>query len=246
MRRRLLILLGTGRGTAEGGGGGSRPNAASPCAALPLRQPKRAATSPCRGGSRNGFTLVEMLIALAIFAIIAGGALMLLQFSVDAEAASRTKTQQIASVRRFLSVWNADLAQAVPRASRDAAGGTGAALEAPTGAPDGVVLRLTRGGWSNYDGAARPSLQRVEYSWQGGKLARAGYPFLDGARADVASPLADSPSPPRLRFRTQDCNWQDRWEPQRSGELPVAIELNLPQPGGKELRVVALVGANYQ
>ena len=245
MRARDKILPGTGRETAKRWRG-LADRATLRDEALPLRQPKRAATSPCRGGSRNGFTLVEMLIALAIFAIIAGGALMLLQFSVDAEAASRAKTQQIASVRRFLSVWNADLAQAVPRPARDAAGGAGAALEAPTGAPDGVILRLTRGGWSNYDGAPRPSLQRVEYRWQGGKLARAGYPFLDGARADVAAPLADSVGPPRLRFRTQDGNWRERWEPQRSGELPVAIELNLPQAGGQVLRVVALVGANYQ
>ena len=94
---------------------------------------------------RNGFTLVEMLVALAIFAVIAVGALALLQFSVDAEAASRTKTQQIAGMRRFLSVWNADLAQAVPRPARDAAGIEHAALEAPRGGPEGVVLRLTRG-----------------------------------------------------------------------------------------------------
>ena len=195
---------------------------------------------------RNGFTLVELLIALAIFAVIAGGALGLLRFSVDAEAASRTKTQQIAALRRFLSVWNADLAQAVPRPARDTAGIPHNALEAPTGAPDGVILRLTRGGWSNFDGAPRPSLQRVEYRWQGGRRARAGYPFVDGAAPDAAAPLADAASAPRLRFRTSDGNWQDRWEPQRSAELPVAIELTLPQPGGQGLRVVALVGANYQ
>ena len=223
--------------------GGSEEDCVAPAPTMP-----RIATSPTEGGPTkgNGFTLVEMLIALVIFALIAGSALMLLRFSVDAEAASRTKTQEISAARRFLSVWNADLAQAVPRPARDSAGVAGAALEAPVGAPDGVILRLTRGGWSNFDGAPRPSLQRVEYRWQGGKLARAGYPFLDGARAGSAALLADSPAPPQLRFRTRDGNWQDRWEPQRSAELPVAIELNLPQRGGQVLRVVALVGANYQ
>lgn len=195
---------------------------------------------------RNGFTLVEMLIALALFALIAGGGLALLRFSVDAEAASRTRTDQLAATRRFLAVWNADLAQAVPRPARDEAGGAHAALEAPTGDPDGVILRLTRGGWSNFDGAPRSSLQRVEYRWKGGKLARAGFPFLDGARGDAATPLADAPAAPVLRFRTADGVWRERWEPQRAAELPVAIELVLARAGGPPLRVVALVGANYQ
>ena len=54
------------------------------------------------------------------------------------------------------------------------------------------------------------------------------------------------PAAPVLRFRTSDGNWRDRWEPQRSAELPVAIELTLPRPGGAPLRIVSLVGANYQ
>jgi len=192
---------------------------------------------------RNGFTLIEMLVALAIFAMIAGGALMLLRFSVDAELASRARTDQIAAVRRFVSVWTADLAQAAPRPTRDRAGTTHPALDAGA---NGVLLRLTRSGWSNTEGDPRPSLQKVEYRYAGGQLTRAGYPFPDGAEPDPAADMLASAGQPTLRFRTADGAWRDRWEPQRIAELPTAIELSVPQPGGEPLRIVSLVGVNYQ
>lgn len=192
---------------------------------------------------RNGFTLVEMLVALAIFAVIASGALMLLRFSVDAELQSRRKTDEIASQRRFLSVWTADLAQAVPRPARDEGGTAHPALEANTG---GVLIRLTRSGWANLDGAARPSLQKVEYRVTARALVRAGYPFPDGAAPEPGADVLPLSGPPTLRFRGKDGVWSDRWEPQLSTELPVAVELLLPQPGGAPLRIVSLVGVNYQ
>jgi general secretion pathway protein J len=193
--------------------------------------------------ARNGFTLVEMLIALALFAIIAVGALGLLRFSVDAELASRAKTDSIAAQRRFLSVWTADLAQAVPRPTRDRSGAPRVAFEANT---DGVLLRLTRSGWDNVDGAPRPGLQKVEYRVTATALVRAGYPFPDGAAAEPASEVLPLTAAPTVRFRTKDGNWRDRWEPQLSTELPIAVELLVPQRGGAPLRIVSLVGVNYQ
>ncbi|WP_338466342.1 type II secretion system minor pseudopilin GspJ [Novosphingobium sp. ZN18A2] len=192
---------------------------------------------------RNGFTLVEMLVALAIFSIIAVGALALLRFSVDAELASRAKTDEIAAQRRFLSVWTADLAQATPRPARDAGGALHPALEAPEG---GILLRLTRSGWENLDGAPRPSLQKVEWIWRGKALWRAGYPYPDGAKADPPSEMLPAAGPPRLRFRTGDGHWHTSWESVRDTDLPTAIELTLPQKGKSPLRIVSLVGVNYQ
>lgn len=192
---------------------------------------------------RNGFTLVEMLIALALFAVIAVGALGLLRFSVDAELASRNKTESIAAQRRFLSVWTADLAQAVPRPSRDLSGAAHPAFEANR---DGVVIRFTRSGWDNVDGAPRPSLQKVEYRLTANALVRAGYPFPDGAAPEAGAEVMPLIAPPTVRFRTQDGNWRDRWEPQLTTELPVAIELLVPQKGVPPLRIVSLVGVNYQ
>lgn len=193
--------------------------------------------------ARNGFTLVEMLIALALFAVIAVGALGLLRFSVDAELASRARTETIAAQRRFLSVWTADLAQAVPRPSRDQSGAPHPAFEAGT---DGVVIRLTRSGWDNLDGAPRPGLQKVEYRLTAKALVRSGYPFPDGASPEPPAEVLPITGPPTVRFRTKDGNWRDRWEPQLQTELPVAVELLLPQAGVPPLRIVSLVGVNYQ
>lgn len=199
-------------------------------------------TRTARPAAPNGFTLVEMLVALTIFALIAGGALSLLRFSVDAELASRAKTEQIAGSRRFLSVWTADLAQAAPRISRDAGGQPQPALEAG----GSVLLRLTRSGWANVDGASRPSLQKVEYTFDGTALRRAGYPFPDGAAPEPAVEVLPLTGAPTLRFRGRDGVWRSTWEPQRAAELPTAIELLLPQSGGEPMRIVSLVGVNYQ
>lgn len=192
---------------------------------------------------RNGFTLVEMLIALMLFAVIAVGAIGLLRFSVDAELASRNKTDSIAAQRRFLSVWTADLAQAVPRPVRDQAGASHSAFEADV---DGVIIRLTRSGWDNVDGAARSSLQKVEYRVTPTALVRAAYPFPDGAAVGTGAEMLPLTGAPTLRFRSKDGNWRERWEPQLTTELPVAIELLLPQTGRPPLRIVSLVGVNYQ
>ena len=192
---------------------------------------------------RNGFSLIEMLVALGVFALIAVGALSLLRFSSDAELITRERTEAMGDTRRFLAVWNADLAQAAPRPSRDEAGAAHPAFE-QFGGP--VLLRLVRSGWSNPDGAPRSGLQKVEYRWTGRALVRAAYPFTDGAAPSAATALLPLSAPPALRFRDRYGNWHDHWASERDTDLPVAIEILLPQPRGEPLRVVSLVGVNYQ
>ncbi|WP_226017854.1 type II secretion system minor pseudopilin GspJ [Novosphingobium sp. FKTRR1] len=187
----------------------------------------------------NGFTLVEMLVALSIFAMLASSGLLLLRFSVDAEQVSRQRTAAIAERRRFLAIWTADLAQAAARPSRDQSGIVHPALES-TGA---VLLRLTRGGWDNPDAAPRASLQKVEYRWDGRSLVRTGYPYLDGAAQDQGAALLALRAAPTIRWRMGDGRWRATWQPTGPTDLPVAVEILLPFKAGQvPLRVVTPVG----
>ena len=189
---------------------------------------------------RNGFTLVEMLVALVIFAIIAAGALGLLRFSVDAEMASREKTGAIAADRRLIAVWSADMAQASPRPARGPGGEPEPAMLA---GENGDLIAVTRSGWDNPSAETRASLQRVVWRMDGNRLVRIGLPRVDGAVRPEPSVMAELRGRPALRFRMAGGNWMGAWRPENPAELPAAVELSLPQADGTVLRVVTLVGS---
>lgn len=194
----------------------------------------------------QGFTLVEMMVALAIFAVLATGAVVMLRFSVDAEAQSRAKLDDLADMRRFAAVWNADLAQAVPRTARDVDGTRRPAMEAGDQLGNGALIRLTRGGWTNHGRDPRPSLQKLEYALVDGNLVRRSFAMPDGAEAASDSPVLDKVRSVALRYRLPDGQWSETWEPQRATQMPVAVEISITRDDAAPLTLLALVGANYQ
>ncbi len=196
--------------------------------------------------SRNGFTLLEMLVALAIFGMLAAGAVTLLRFSVDAELASRSKTDQLAATRRLHAVWQADMSQAVARAYRDESGNPQPAFTPSPRDNAAVLLRMVRSGWTNHDAAPRASLQKIEYRLVDGRLERAGYARLDGGDADNAAILARNVTSIALRYRMVGGLWADEWRPERTTELPIAIEMTINRAGQAPLKILSLVGTNYQ
>lgn len=132
---------------------------------------------------RDGFTLVEVLIALAIFALISAAGVLLLSQVADTRFSLEQQGQRVGEVQRTLAVLKSDLSQATPRRVRSA---TGRPMVAPIVAgqlPGDPVLVLVRAGWSNPDGDPRPSLQRIDYRLADGRLERRAYTYLDGATA---------------------------------------------------------------
>jgi general secretion pathway protein J len=167
----------------------------------------------------TGFTLIEMLVAVAIFGIVAtlayGG---LSTISLQAEV-TRDRVARLQEIRRGVVIMERDILQAVPRPVRQSYQNT---LEPAFRGGAGSVLdiELTRGGWRNPTGLPRASLQRVAWSFDGSSLYRLQWPVLDAdpnvepQRVEVLDGMAGF----AIRFRNAAGDWQEQWPPLDPGQ----------------------------
>ncbi|MBX9796313.1 type II secretion system minor pseudopilin GspJ [Sphingomonas sp.] len=200
--------------------------------------------TPSVRSAEHGFTLVEVIVALFIFGLIAAAGVGVLSYSVRAQAISTARLDDIGAIERLKAALGADLAQAVDRPTRDAAG---LSLPGFLGAGDGSavpMLALVRTGWTNPDGVPRAEVQRVDYLLRDGQLLRQAYPMLDGAAALPPAVLLDEVSDVRARYRLAGA-WSDRWTGQDGAPLPQAVELQINRRDGRSYRLALLVGTGY-
>lgn len=198
--------------------------------------------------SQGGFTLLEVLVAMAIFAIVAYmayggfGAVLKQQQIVDASSA-RLRAVQFA-VRQMSS----DFAQLQPRPIREELGeGWRGALVA--GGLELQAAELTRAGWANPLARARPTLQRVAYRVEDGTLIRSYWPVLDRVLEEepVETELVDGVTELRLRFLDADGEWVDQWPAADASTdprlIPRGVEITLElDDWGEIFRIVEVAG----
>jgi general secretion pathway protein J len=131
----------------------------------------------------TGFTLVEMLVAIAITVVVATIAYSLFHQSADAIKQSSDVFNEVNQLETVWQILNNDLNHAINRVPPPPAAGVSAsAVGAFIGGEaardsariyDGeYVLRLVRDGWSNPLELQRSDLQRVGYRWLEGSLWR--------------------------------------------------------------------------
>jgi general secretion pathway protein J len=126
-----------------------------------------------------GFTLIEVLIALAITAFVAAVAYSSLSTAMLAVESTRATAQRTYEMNRAWMIISRDLRQFVARPVRDEFGQVEPAMVG--GAAARFALSFTRGGWHNPNGLPRSNLQRVNYRVEDGALWRDTYPVLDRA-----------------------------------------------------------------
>lgn len=192
---------------------------------------------------RNGFTIIELLVALVIFGMLSAAGVALLSFSVKAQETADARLEQLSGIRRTAAIMTADLAQATQRISRGESGGAQPAFVGGSGQEAAPLITLVRRGWENLDNARRPSVQKVEYRLAGNVLERRAWRFVDGAQPMPPAVLLEGVTAVRMRYRNSDGAWRDRWDPTRVTELPVAVELVVDTQDYGSVRQLFLVGA---
>ena len=135
-----------------------------------MKRPVEHGPAPVRRSAEHGFTLVEVMISLMIFGLLAASGVALLSFSVRAQAATDAKLDDVQALNRLSSSLAADLAQATERQTRNESGDLLPAFTGEPGSATTPMVRLVRAGWSNLDAAPRPGEQKVTTARDSGSL----------------------------------------------------------------------------
>ncbi|HEY6916417.1 MAG TPA: type II secretion system minor pseudopilin GspJ [Allosphingosinicella sp.] len=208
----------------------------------PAERPAPLGSCFRRSTNEGGFTLIELLVALLIFGLVSAAGVALLSFSVRTDESAEARLEEIGALRRAGALLSADLAQAVPRLSRDEDARVQPAFRGG-GSIGEPLLAFVRSGWDNPDGSPRPSLQKVEYRLSGDRLERIAYSQLDGASPRQPATILSGVRALRIRFHDAQGNWRERWDNEDPFALPRAVELIVATQRYGEVRQLFLVSA---
>jgi general secretion pathway protein J len=206
------------------------------------------------------FTLIELLIALTIFAILAVISYRTLSSVFQTREQLNLESTKWRDLSLFFTRLENDLANTLDRDIRTADGRTAAplCLSALPPAPNEAALAFTRTGFaemSNKSAGTNGAPQRIGYRFADGKLEWVWWPALDQAPRTQPDAYVALSNLRDARWRALDqaggtLNWRNDWPAapsncarveKGSAVFPVALELTLTLANGETVtRVFAL------
>lgn len=180
-----------------------------------------------KGPEENGFTLVEILIALFIFSIISLLLMSGLHTVITAQSVTENKAERLRELQMAMLVISRDIEQAVNRPIINAQGQEEAAF---TG--DNESFHLTHTGFANLPGKAlHPSLQRTAYLFDENYLVRINFDALDQTPESKSHKrkLLAQVSGLHFQYLDQQGRFADKWPMDSGGNqvLPRAVKIEL-------------------
>ncbi|SFM25861.1 type II secretion system minor pseudopilin GspJ [Marinobacter zhejiangensis] len=188
-----------------------------------------------RHSSQGGFTLMEVLIAVTITAVIGLGIWQVVSGIIVARDRVDAVAEQFDQVQRAFLLMERDISQSVYRPVRNLYGDTEPAL---TSRSDQLSLTLTRQGWRNPIGLKRSTLQRVGYEFTGDELRRRYWPVVDQGQDDSSRDqfLISDVKTFDVEFLDREQRWVSDWPSQEAmnataesgiGSLPLPLAVRV-------------------
>lgn len=189
----------------------------------------------------RGFTLIEVLVALAIFGVLSALAYMTLGQTLSNSDLLTERMNRLQSIQRTVNYLSTELLQAAPRPIRAELGQAQPALRSSFAAD--FALELTHNGWPNSAGVPRSTQQRTAYRIEDEELVRYHWNVLDRTvnNLPVETILLEGIDSLTFRFLLENGDWVDQWPPVAAGAaansamLPRAVEITLVLPDEGEL-----------
>ena len=214
------------------------------------RAPERS-SSRRRCCAQSGFTLIEILAALAIFAIMAVLSYRALAAVLDSRAQLNAETEKWRNSALFFTRVEQDLQSFLNRPVRSPDDLQAAAFSVNPDSTAESTLTFTRGGFAQAEGTlAAP--QRVGYRLREAHVELLLWPALDSAPRATAQAFMVLPNVSDFKVRALDARgiWHERW-PVPSNQTgnppefsPTLVEMRVTLNSGEMLtRLFAMRGA---
>lgn len=165
----------------------------------------------------RGFTLLELVVALGVFAVIGLISAQLLAHSIAVTDRVLERSSHLIEIQRAVATIQRDLEQHAGRSIRNRLGDFEQSIELRTD----TELEITRSGWSNPLGQYRSNLQRVSFLVVGDQLIRRFWYVLDRPTEPVSRDQVLLRGVTSLTFNVIDDQGQEHnfWPVRAGGEV---------------------------
>lgn len=201
-----------------------------------------------RVARRSGFTLIEVLVAMAIFASLSLAAYQVLNQVQRSNTLSAEREARLSEVQRAIVMMDADFRQMALRHFRhngEAPGERMLIWSDYLNDSDTKGVMFIRLGWHNPEQQfPRGEVAKVGYRLKEGVLERLYWRYPDTAVSEpaVVMPLLTQVESWSMRFYAEG-GWRDAWESDQA--LPKAVEVTLKlQDYGQIQRIYLTTGAS--